>query len=115
MYQVDYYATAERGLIPQYDNRFAVMSWPEWLTLDGLALAPRITVPTAIVHSDDSALPANVRRFHETLGTAAADKRLVWLQGGHTQFYDQAPQVSAAADAVAAHFRRTLPAAVGTR
>ena len=115
MYQVDYYSTAERGLIPQYDNRFAVMSWPEWLTLDGLALAPRVTVPTTIVHSDGSALPANVRRFYATLGAPAADKHLVWLQGGHTQFYDQAPQVTAAVDAVAAHFRRTLVPTQPTR
>ena len=108
MYQVDFYASAARGLVPQYDNRFAVMSWPEWLALDGLALAPAVTVPTTLVHSDGSALPANVRAFHAALGTPAADKHLVWLTGNHTDFYDRDPYVARAADAVARHFARTL-------
>jgi fermentation-respiration switch protein FrsA (DUF1100 family) len=108
MYQVDFYASAARGLVPQYDNRFAVMSWPEWLALDGLALAPAVTVPTTLVHSDGSALPANVRAFHAALGAPAADKHLVWLTGNHTDFYDRDPYVARAADAVARHFARTL-------
>jgi fermentation-respiration switch protein FrsA (DUF1100 family) len=108
MYQVDYYSSAARGLVPQYDNRYAVMGWPEWLALDGIGLAPAVRVPTTIVHSDGSALPANVRTFYATLATPAADKHLVWLKGNHTDFYDREPYVAQAADAVARHFARTL-------
>ncbi len=108
MYQVDYYSTSARGLIAEYDNRFAVMSWPEWLALDGLSYAPRITVPTMVAHSDGSALPDNARRFFATLGTPTAQRELVWLDGNHTQFYDAATQVTAAAQAVGRHFDRTL-------
>jgi alpha-beta hydrolase superfamily lysophospholipase len=108
MYQVDYYATTDRGLIPEYDNRFAVMSWPEWLALDGISFAPRISVPTMVVHSDGSALPDNVRRFVTALGTPRAQRELVWLDGNHTQFYDEPAHVSAAATTVARLFARTL-------
>lgn len=108
MYQVDFYSSADRGLIPQYDNRYAVMGWPEWLGLDGLALAPAVRVPTTVVHSDGSALPANARTFYQDLATPAADKHLVWLTGQHTDFYDREPQVTQAAAAVAQHFARTL-------
>jgi fermentation-respiration switch protein FrsA (DUF1100 family) len=108
MYRVDFYQSPSRGLVPQYDNRYAVMGWPEWLALDGIGLAPAVTVPTALVHSDGSALPANVRTFFETLGTPAAEKRLVWLTGNHTDFYDREPYVRQASDAVAGHFARTL-------
>jgi fermentation-respiration switch protein FrsA (DUF1100 family) len=106
MFQVDYYASSSRGLIPQYDNRFAVMSWPEWLDLNAVALAARVHVPTLVVHSDGSALPANAKRFFDNLGTS--HKRLLWLSGNHTDFYDRDPQVREAAAAVGQHFAATL-------
>lgn len=105
MFGIDYYSRPERGLIPEWDNRFALMSWPEYLDLDGLVVAPRIRVPTLVVSSDSAGLPQNARRFYEALG---GPKRLVWLTGEHTEFYDQEPQVSAASEAVVAHLAVTL-------
>jgi hypothetical protein len=107
-FPVDYYGDAARGAIPQWRNEFAVMGWKEWLELDAIRHAARIRVPVLMVHSDGSALPDNVRRFHAELATPASDKRLVWVEGEHTQFYDREEQVSAAAGPVAAHFRATL-------
>jgi len=109
-FPVPYYAEPERGRVPAWDNRFAAMSWPLWLEYDALAPAPQLQVPTLLVHSGDSAFPDNVRRF----ARQAPDARTLWLEGQHIDFYDQEPQVTAAADAAAAHFTETLSAAVGT-
>jgi len=101
----DYYLDPARGAVPQWGNRFAVMSWPGWLGFDPISVAPLVTAPTVIVHSPDAAVPDGVRRFHEVL---PAPKELIWTTGGQMDFYDQQPQVEAALDAAAAHFTSTL-------
>jgi hypothetical protein len=109
-FPVDYYGNPNRGAIVAWKNQFAVMGWQEWLelnTIDGVA--ENITVPTLMVHSDNSALPDNVRRFY---GLLKGPKDLLWTEGEHTQFYDQEPFVNKSADAVAAHFHRSLGAAL---
>jgi fermentation-respiration switch protein FrsA (DUF1100 family) len=105
MFNVDFYADPKRGAVPQWKNEFAVMSWPGWLDFDALALAPKVKVPLLVVHSDGSALPDNARRL---LKAASGPKDLYWTEGNHTDFYDGPAHVAKAADAVAAHFRRTL-------
>jgi fermentation-respiration switch protein FrsA (DUF1100 family) len=97
----DYYGLPTRGAVPQWDNRFAVMSWAEWLTYDGVTPATRLAVPALLVHSDKAALPGNVRKIHAAI---AGPKRLVWSQDDHLDFYDRPDLVDRAADAVAAHF-----------
>ena len=104
-----YYGDPARGAVAQWENRFAQMGWVEWLTFDGMSAAPRITVPTLMVHSDQSALPDNVRRFYAEL---RGPKALYWMQGQHLDFYDRPALVNEAADVVAAHFRRRLGAAM---
>jgi uncharacterized protein len=106
MGNVPYYARHDRGMVPQWHNRFATMSWVEWLKMDAVhPYAGKINIPTLMVHSDKSALPANVRTFY---GLLAGPKELKWTEGEHTEFYDKDEQVTDAADAVAAHFHRTL-------
>ncbi|HLL38350.1 MAG TPA: alpha/beta hydrolase [Rubrobacteraceae bacterium] len=105
MVGVEFYENPERGFIPEWTNRFAVMQWPEWLTLDGLAPARAIGVPTMMIHSDGAALPDNVRRFHAAL---SGPKTLVWMEGEHTQFYDHEPLITCAARAAAGHLRTAL-------
>lgn len=102
---VDFYLDPARGGIPAWPNRFAVMAWQEWLTFDSIALAPRITTPTLLVHSEDAAIPDGARRFHDAL---AGPRRFVWTDGDQFDFYDQDPQVAFAADAAAAHFAAAL-------
>ncbi len=114
--QVDFYADQARGLVPGWGNRFAVMAWREWLTLDAIALAPRIRVPTLIVHSQDAAIPDGARRFYAGLRCA---KQIEWLAGTQFDFYDQPPAVDAAVGHAAAHLGRHLglaePAVPGGR
>ncbi|MCP2321223.1 hypothetical protein APR12_006613 [Nocardia amikacinitolerans] len=104
-YEIDFYLNPERGGIPLWPNRFAVMSWVDWLTHDSIAPAARITQPTVLVHSEDAAIPEGARRFHAGL---AGPKDFLWTQGSQFDFYDQEPQVTIAIDTVAAHFARTL-------
>lgn len=110
--QVDYYSNPTRGEIPEWTNQFAVMSWSEWLQFDALAAAPKITVPTRFVHSDNSALPDNVRKFYRDM---PGSKDLFWTQGQHTDFYDKQPYVNRAVQAVAEHFKNTLSDAQASR
>jgi uncharacterized protein len=108
MVGVDYYVDRTRGsAVKQWINRMATMSWPGWLDFDAVAIAPKLTTPLLMVHSDGSALPDNVRRVY---AAAAGPRDLLWTQGNHTDFYDQDAHVTKAADAVATHFKRTLVA-----
>ncbi|MEV0173625.1 alpha/beta fold hydrolase [Streptomyces sp. NPDC050803] len=104
-YDIDFYLNPERGGTPAWPNRFAVLAWEDWLTYDSIALAPRITRPTVLVHSEDAAIPDGARRFHAGL---AGPRDILWTEGTQFDFYDQNPQVTLAADTVAAHFGRTL-------
>ncbi|MFD6394311.1 alpha/beta hydrolase [Nocardia sp. NPDC060259] len=104
-YDIDFYLNPTRGGIPAWPNRFALMAWADWLTYDAIALAPRITQPTLLVHSEDAAIPDGARRFHAGL---AGRKDILWTEGTQFDFYDQDHQVTLAADTVAAHFGRTL-------
>ena len=105
--KVDFYLNPERGGIPQWPNRFAVMGWRDWLTFDSIALAPRVSVPVVLVHSEDAAIPEGARRFHTALD---GPKNFVWTNGIQFDFYDQDTTVTTAADAAAAHFATTLKA-----
>ncbi|MBD1864970.1 MULTISPECIES: alpha/beta hydrolase [Trichocoleus] len=102
---VSYYGSKDRGVIPEWTNRFAVMSWPEWQGFDAMAIAPQITTPTLVVHSDGSALPDNARSFYASL---SGEKQLVWTEGQHLDFYDRDPQVSTTINALVTHFQTTL-------
>jgi fermentation-respiration switch protein FrsA (DUF1100 family) len=104
-FELDYYASPGRGAVPAWTNAMAEFSWLYWLTFDGLSAAPRVSVPTLLVHSDDCVLPGNVKTVRDRL---AGPSELVWAHGGQTDFYDQPDQVSLAVDAADRHFRRTL-------
>jgi len=103
---LDYYVNPERGVIPQWQNRFAEMSWAEWLTYDAHASAAKLRIPLRIVHSERAAIPEGAHRFYASV---TAPKTARWLEG-KTQFhfYDDPSTVAAAAAEVAAHFRTTL-------
>jgi hypothetical protein len=100
-----YYGNPQRGSIPAWKNQFAVQSWVEWIQFDALAVAPKVTTPALFVHSDGSALPENVKRFYNTM---PGEKKLVWLQGNHFDFYDQPSHVNRAVQASADFLRSSL-------
>ncbi len=106
MQQAPYYTDPARGLIPEYVNQFNLASWEPWLTYDGVRFGAALTKPVAMVHSDAAAIPAGARKFYAAV---KAPKSELWLENvGQLDFYDQARPVRVAADAVAAHFSRTL-------
>ncbi|MEX0277889.1 MAG: alpha/beta hydrolase [Ruegeria sp.] len=100
MYQAPYYTEEDRGLIPEYDNKFSVASWKPWLTYDAQASADRLTKPLLMVGSPSIALPAGAAAY-EARTKAPLEK--LWLGEDVTQFdfYDRKDVVTAASDAVA--------------
>ena len=103
--KLDFYLDPKRGAIPEWPNRFAVMSWLWWLTFDPIRYAKDLHVPIQIVHSEKAATPDAVKSFYENV---TAPKDILWTEGEQTDFYDQEPQVMTAIDAVTAHFGKTL-------
>lgn len=103
MYQAPYYTEVDRGLIPEYDNKFNSLSWKPWLSYDALASAQRLTKPLLMVGSTAMALPAGAQAY-EARTHAPITKR--WLSEGVTQFdfYDREDVVRVASDEVANHF-----------
>lgn len=104
MYQAPYYTEEDRGLIPEYDNKFSALSWKPWLTYDAQASADRLAKPTLMVGSPSIALPAGAAAY-EARTNAPLEK--LWLGEDVTQFdfYDRADTVKASADAVADFFK----------
>lgn len=102
MFGVPYYTESDRGLIPEWDNRFNLASWEGWLSFDALQFAPKIAKPSLIVHSRAAAIPQGVQRF---AGALRGPVREVWLDGiAQFDFYDREQPVQRAADAAAAFF-----------
>ena len=98
-FELDYYAQPARGAVPQWKNAMAAMSWFYWLTFDGMRAASRVRTPTLLIHGDDCVLPENVKTVHKAL---AGPKRLIWMEGTQTDFYDQPLQVDRAIAEIAA-------------
>jgi fermentation-respiration switch protein FrsA (DUF1100 family) len=101
----DYYGTP-RGGVPSYTNNFAVMSREHTLPWDAQSAAPRITVPTILVHSDQALAPPLAKKFYTAL---TGPKELVWTESrGQTDFYDDPALVERSADHLARFFRERL-------
>jgi dienelactone hydrolase len=100
-----YYLDSDRGAVPEWANRFAVMSWPSWLEYDPIPMATAITQPTRIVHSHAGALPEGAIEFAKR---HAGQVRLDWTSGSQLDFYDRPRQVGVAVAAMAEHFGATL-------
>jgi hypothetical protein len=92
---IDYYQNPQRGAIPQWDNRFAVASWAEWLTFNPMPEAQNIQVPTLFIHSEQAAIPDGARQFFAAI--PGNNKQFDWLEN-RTQFdfYDQPQTVDRA-------------------
>ncbi len=102
-----YYYEADRGAIPEYDNRWDNASWEGWLTYSPVDSAESFDKPLAVVQSDAAAIPQGVRAFVGRIGGDATQR---WLEDvTQFDFYDNPEDVRRAADAMAEHFR-TAPA-----
>jgi len=94
----DYYLNPERGAVPEWSaDKFAVMTWEDWLTLDPTPSAAKLNTPTLMIHSDGAVLPEYTKRYFDNI--AAKEKSLYWieteLESPYHQFsfYDQEPEV----------------------
>ncbi|MEM7501012.1 MAG: alpha/beta hydrolase [Pseudomonadota bacterium] len=106
MYQAPYYTETDRGLIPEFDNKFNAASWEGWLTYDAIQTADRLKKPTLLVHSEAAAIPQGAKEYAQRMGTSATE---LWLDEViQFDFYDRPDAVKTAADAVSEHLQRTL-------
>ncbi|EJL6751042.1 alpha/beta hydrolase [Vibrio alginolyticus] len=106
MYQAPYYTETDRGLIPEYDNKFNVASWDGWLNYNAQASASIQNKPVLMVASEDMALPAGA---HAYLEKASENVEAIWLDGvTQFDFYDQPKPVADAVNAVVKHFEANL-------
>ncbi|GAA0565001.1 nuclear transport factor 2 family protein [Chitinophaga japonensis] len=89
---LDYYLNPAKGAIPEWPNRLAVLSWPEWLGFDGVAIARQVKQPVYIIHSENAAIPDGARQFYAQL---PASKEITWLnQYNQFDFYYQPAAVA---------------------
>ncbi len=109
----DYYLNPERGAIPEWcADKFAVMTWEDWLTFDPTTTAKDVKVPTLMIHSDGAVLPAYAKQYFEKLGTE--DKALHWVETNlespfhQFSFYDQPEEVGLSVDKAQAWFSKKL-------
>jgi hypothetical protein len=103
---IPYYTEIDRGMIREWRNEVDPAFWEGWLTFDAQQYAVRLTQPFLMVHSEAAAIPQGAKQF---FGTVTAPKQQLWLDRV-TQFgfYDLAVPVTAASNAVAAHFTSTM-------
>lgn len=106
----DYYLNPERGAIKEWSNdKFAVMSWEDWLTTDPTVTAEKITVPILMIHSDGAVLPDYTKAYFKRIGSA--EKELHWmpteLDSPFHQFsyYDQDAEVNEVIERASAWFQ----------
>lgn len=98
-----YYYEADRGAIPEYDNKWNNAGWRGWLTYAPADNPDRLDKPLAIVHSESAAIPQGVQTF---LAGFTGEATAQWLEDvTQFDFYDNPEDVTRAADTVAAHFR----------
>ncbi|MBD2104960.1 alpha/beta fold hydrolase [Leptolyngbya sp. FACHB-261] len=95
----DYYFNTSRGLLPQWGNRFAVLSWPEWLTYNSHTSAPLIRIPTVIVHSENGAIPQGAKGF---ISAMTNKPEVHWISGSQLDFYDSEAKIREALSLVTA-------------
>lgn len=109
----DYYLNPKRGAVPQWSaDKFAVVTWEDWLTLDPFPSAEKLNKPLLMIHSNGCVLPDYTKKYFETV--PSKDKELVWVdteKGSpmhQFDFYDQADEVKLAVDKTNTFFHRIL-------
>lgn len=104
---IDYYQNPARGAIPEWDNRFAVATWAEWLTFNPMEQANEVEVPTLFIHSENAAIPDGARQFFSEIPTE--QKQMVWMNDYQQfDFYDQAEAMNASVVLVTEHLNEVL-------
>ncbi len=106
MYQAPYYTESDRGMIPEYDNKFNAASWEGWLTYDAIKTADKLEKPTLLVHSEAAAIPQGAQEYAQRMG---GDVKTVWIDNAtQFDFYDKPNIVTRSVSEVVKHFKITL-------
>jgi fermentation-respiration switch protein FrsA (DUF1100 family) len=99
----EYYGTDRGGKLGHYVNAFAVMSREHTLPYDAQSAAPKIRVPSVLVHSEKALSPPLARAFYERL---QVEKAIFWLSSqGQIDFYDDPALIEPAVDHLDTMFR----------
>ncbi|RXK85320.1 alpha/beta hydrolase [Filimonas effusa] len=102
--EYDYYLDPNRGAVPQWSaDKFAVMSWEDWLTFNPMPVAAHITTPVLMIHSDQAVLPDYTKKFFNTI--PHQHKVLHWTNGSQFDFYDNPIQVAEAVATINTFFK----------
>lgn len=109
----DYYLNPERGAIKEWSNdKFAVMSWEDWLTADPMLTAKHLTQPTLMIHSNGAVLPNYTKKYFEQI--ASSDKKLHWMETEleppfhQFSYYDQEAEVHESVSEASKWFKAKL-------
>ena len=109
----DYYLNPKRGAVPEWSqDKFAVMTWEDWLTLDPMPSAKKIDMPTLMIHSNGAVLPQYTKNYFENIATN--EKSLYWieteLESPYHQFsfYDQDEEVNESIEQASQWFTEKL-------
>ncbi|MFD2571941.1 alpha/beta hydrolase [Spirosoma soli] len=103
----EYYFDKHRGgSVNQWRNQIFWGAWEEWAQVfDPISQAPKIRIPTLVFSTDDALIPDQAKKFYNLLNT---EKELVWSEGYHFNFYDVAPEIYKAIDAVVPFMQKHL-------
>jgi hypothetical protein len=109
----DYYLNPERGAIPEWSSdKFAVMSWEDWLTTDPMPTANNLNAPLLMIHSDGAVLPQYTKNYFENV--VSKDKQLYWMETDlespmhQFSYYDQDGEVNESVNKAAAWFKAKM-------
>jgi fermentation-respiration switch protein FrsA (DUF1100 family) len=103
----EYYFDLHRGgAIANWKNEIFWGAWSEWVKVfNPISQAAKITVPVLVFSTDDALIPAQARKFYDLV---QSEKELVWSEGYHFNFYDVAPEIYRALDAVVPFMQKHL-------
>ena len=88
------------------------MTWEDWLTLDPMPSAEKLTTPTLMIHSDGAVLPQYTRQYFSKIATE--DKSLYWIDTElespfhQFNFYDQPQEVNESVEQAQKWFKQNL-------
>lgn len=96
---VGFFLNPDRGGIPQWSNRFAVLAWPEWLAFDSISARRRSRCRPCW---STASRPPTPKALTDSRPAARAQDEL-WTHSIQFDFYNQEPQVTFAAGAIIEH------------
>ena len=106
----DYYLNPKRGAIKEWSaDKFAVMSWEDWLKTNPMTTAEKLSTPTLMIHSDGAVLPDYTKKYFEQINTSK--KKLHWIKSTvkppfeQFDFYDNEEKVNLSVDLASQWFR----------